>query len=232
MTQQRSAHQQLAATREEVTKVELRLDEVRLEKQRAERAADKAEAALAAYFSELESGSKPDKRREKDLRLALQEARDAAGVEWDARERAVRQRLSEAQQAVAAFAANHADDLAAELMEEAPEARDRLLRAVEELNAAEAHWNDIRARWVPIVERRGLNLRELPPSPLQGATGEVAVALAPNYSGKARHPSRLLPIPWSFLPEDERPERSPAAPVEQDGVVRTPILEVERARAA
>jgi hypothetical protein len=224
MTQQRSAHQQLAATREEVTKVELRLDEVRLEKQRAERAADKAEAALAAYFSELEGGSKPDRRREKDLRLALQEARDAAGVEWDARERAVLQRLSEAQQAVAAFAANHADDLAAELMEEAPEARDRLLRAVEELNAAEAHWNDIRARWVPIVERRGLNVRELPQSPLHGATGEIATALAPNYSGKPRHPSRLLPVPWSFLPADERPESSPVAPVEQDGVVRTPIL--------
>jgi len=228
MTQQRSAHQQLAATREEVTKVELRLDEVRREKQRAERAADKAEAALAAYFSELEGGSKPDRRREKDLRLALQEARDSAGLQWDARARAAAERATEAEQAVREFIAGNVDALAAELVEEAVEARDALLVAVEALNLAEAAWNGVRRRWGPLMEHRNVATSELPSSPLAGATGAMAEAMAPLASGVPRHASRLLPIPASFLPPDERPE-----PVPEDGVVTgPPLLAMERARAA
>jgi chemotaxis protein histidine kinase CheA len=231
MTQ--NAHQMLEQHRDAARQAEARRDEVRLERDRARRGAEEAEAALAAYFSELERGEKSDPPREKALKVALSKARDSAGVEWDARARAAAERVTEAEAEIREYVAGHVDALAAELVEEAVEARDRLMEAVDGLNQAEGRWNTIRSRWSPLLEHRNISPAELPPSPLAGATGLLAESLAPLHSGVPRHPSRLLPIPWSLLPEDERPEQSPAAPVEEDGLVRgPPLLDMERARAA
>jgi chemotaxis protein histidine kinase CheA len=221
-----TAHQQLEQLRDATRQAAERQGEVRQERDRARRGAEEAEAELAAYFGKIERGEKVEPSREKTLKAALQAARDAGGIQWDARARAAAERVTEAEQAVREFIAGHVDALAAELVEEAVEARDRLLEAVDGLNQAEGRWNTIRARWSPLLEHRNISPAELPTSPLSGATGEMAAALAPLASGVPRPASRLLPVPASFLSEDQRPE-----PVPEDGVVREPMLGMERARA-
>ena len=209
-----TAHEKLQELRDEATAGEQRRDEVRLERDRAQRAVDSAEGALADYYGKIERGEKPDAPQEKVLRAALEKARVSATLEWNARARAAAERVTEAEQAVREFIAGNVDALAAELVEEAVEARDALLVAVEALNLAEAAWNGVRRRWGPLMEHRNVATSELPSSPLAGATGAMAEAMAPLASGVPRHASRLLPIPASFLPEGERPE-----PVPEDGVV-------------
>ena len=208
-----TAHQRLEQHREVARLADARREEVRLEHARAQRVANAAEGALSDYFAGLERGEKSDAPKEKVLRAALAKARDAAGVEWDARAQAAAEVAREAEGAVTGFIASNVEALAGELLEEAVAARDRLMAAVDELNAAEGNWNGVRARWSPLMAQRGISPAELPPSPLGGATGAMAEAMAPLASGQPRHPSRLLPIPRSFLPEGERPE-----PVPEDGV--------------
>lgn len=227
-----TAHQKLEQLRDATRQAEARQGEVRQERDRAQRAVSAAEGALADYYAGIERGEKPDPSREKTLKAALEKARDAAGIEWDARARAAAERVTAAEAAVREFIAGNVDVLAEELVEEAVGARDALLAAVEALNQSEARWNGVRARWSPLMEHRGISPAELPASPLGGSTGAMAEALAPLESGVPRHPSRLLPIPASFLPPDERPE-----PVPEDGVVTGPPLlgmerAMERARAA
>ena len=222
-----TAHEKLQELRDAARQAEARQGEVRQERDRAQRAVNSAEGALADYYAALERGEKSDAQREKALRAALEKARVSATLEWNARVRAAAERVTEAEQAIREYVANNVDALAEELAEEAVEARDRLMAAVDELNQAEGRWNGVRARWEPLMAARGIGPGELPPSPLGGATGVLAEALAPMASGVPRHPSRLLPIPASFLPEAERPE-----PVAEDGVVTgPPLLAMERARA-
>jgi len=210
-----TAHEKLQELRDAARQAEARRDEVRLERDRAQRAVNSAEGALADHFGKIERGEKPDAPQEKVLRAALEKARVSATLEWDARARAAAERVTEAEQAVREFIAGNVDALAAELVEEAAGARDGLLAAVEALNVAEGRWNGVRARWEPLMAARGIGPGELPSSPLGGATGALAEAMAPMASGQPRHPSRLLPVPRSWLAEDERPP----AP-EEDGVVR------------
>ena len=209
-----NAHAKLEELRDAVSRADARRDQVRLGRDRARRSVSSAEARLADYYVALERGTKSDGPKEKVLKAALSKARDAAGIEWDARAQAAAELVAEAEQEVATFIAISTDALAAELIEEAEEARDRLMEAVEEINAAEAAWNGVRARWSPLLAQRGGSPAELPSSPLAGATGALAEAMAPMHSGQPRPASRLLPVPASFLPEGERPE-----PVAEDGVV-------------
>jgi hypothetical protein len=222
-----TAHQKLQEHREAARQADARQGEVRLERDRAQRVVSSAEAELGTYFGLLERGAKPDAPREKVLKAALEKARDAAGVEWDARAQAAAELVAEAEQAVMGFIASNVDALAAELAEEAVGARDRLMEAVDALNEAESRWLAVRARWSPLMASRNVPPGELPPSPLNGATGALAEAMAPLHSGQPRHPSRLLPVPRSWLPEGERPP----AP-EEDGVVRERTLPYGEAHLA
>ncbi len=207
MTAKRGALAALERLRTEAAEAGEAVRLLELECRKAARSRDRAESAVIDYHRGVAAGErKPDAAGERKLMGELADVRartttrvlhgDPAhlvDLVVEGRLAGARQLAQGCESEVVRFIVEHRDELVAELVLLAEEARDRLL--AERSEPARAQWAAVRKQWSALIERWGISPRELPPVP-----GDFAAALAPLESGRVRDPRELLPMPKSLAP--------------------------------
>jgi hypothetical protein len=222
-----TALERLEALRAAVRAAQARVGELESRRSRTGGALERAKGPLREYYEAvgaLEVEADPEREaellaavREVEASVSIRAVMDSGNVRLEAVDERLEGELRGAVRAVEAaesevgrFIDSHREELAGELLARSLKARDRLLAAWEELQAASGSWGAARAQWSPMVERWG-DLGALPQNPLAGATQDLEAAFAPMYSGVPRDPRRLIPMPRDLVPTDD-PEEATDAP--------------------
>lgn len=213
------ARAELERLRASVVEARAKVDEVREEESTFPGRVKAAREAITAHHEGVASGARdPDADREASLIAELRELeRDVTYISQqfgtatelvptslviEGRLAGARRVLGAAESAVGLFVNQHGAELSAELRQRAEVARDALVDAWRGMQAAAEGWRAVRAEWMAIIDRLGIEPRDVPPFPVPALSDlgrEFArVGLGPDGLGNSTgEPELLLPAPCS-----------------------------------
>lgn len=135
----------------------------------------KAKAELASYLAGVDNGEKPDTKRHTELRNEVTDLeatvthvtnRGQVTIHADSRAMAKLNAAVDAQQdalnELARFQVEHRAAIQAEMVQRAHAAHERLQEAIDVAAAGWSEWQNVRASWLPLLERWGMSRRDLP----------------------------------------------------------------------
>ncbi len=124
------------------------------------------------------------------LRAAVVDLERQFDVDWGERLHAARLVAADAPALERDYIDRHLDQLVAELRAEGDQARDRLRAAIDELIAADRHYNAIAAAWMPILRAAQRRDGPVPNESSRGALGTAPIPVVDPGRNRRRYLSR------------------------------------------
>lgn len=136
-----------------------------------------------------------------------------------------------ARRAEAAYVREHEDEITAELLDQAREARAKMHRAQQAIEQAHRAWQNARLAWQPFMEAYGIDARHFPPHPLDQARDAVRRAGVPRGERTAGM-QWLTPAPWPLIADEIAVPDNPRANVHVPGITLDPASFRRKVEAA